>query len=412
MTDDSPATSNSWRRARRLALFVAIPITSALASLIAIPAITSSFGASGWAAIAVGLSVGTAASVVGELGWGLNGPVRAARANATARPTLFSVSLATKVILLLPAVGAASGVTFLLVSQYRLEAVLMAVASGSLGLSMAWYFIGTGHPVWILLTDPLPRLVASAAAAISIEAGAPLVLYPVLLLAAALLGPAIGALLARADPRAVQRFGTRRVLRVLRAQGTALRGRAASALYIALPTALISIVYPAAVPIFSAADRLQRMFLTLLQSVPNSMLAWASQPGGAQERWNRIGRAIWMNAALGVVAGAAFTTGAPTISAVLFSGQATVPFPIACVCGVVVALTCASRGTGLIALIAMGKVEVVSNSAVLAAVIGIPGILILGSTLGAFGGVLGQVLAETVALAFQSLAIFSLARQR
>lgn len=412
MTEGSLAPFGRWRHARNLAMFIAIPVTSAFASLIAIPAVTGVFGAAGWSAMAIGLSVGAAASVVGELGWGLNGPARAARANSRARSTLFSVSLATKAILLAPVVAAAAGVTWMLVPEYRVEAVLMSVASGSLGLSMSWYFVGTGRPLWILLTDPVPRLTASLAAAIALAAGAPLALYPALLLAAALLSPAIGAALARASPRAVTRFGFRRLLLIVRAQGTALRGRAASALYIALPTALISVVDPSAVPVFSAAERLQRMFLTLLQSVPNSMLTWASRPGSALERRIRISRAVLVNAVLGVVAGASFAWSAPAVSAVLFSGAASVPPPLAGACGLVIALTCASRGTGSIALVAMGKVPVVSNSAVLAALVGIPGILVLGSMLGALGGVLGEVLAESVALTYQVMTLARMLRAR
>ena len=54
------------------------PALSAVTPLIAIPAITSTAGARGWEAYALGLSIGSAACVIIELGWPLTGPQRVA----------------------------------------------------------------------------------------------------------------------------------------------------------------------------------------------------------------------------------------------------------------------------------------------------------------------------------------------
>ena len=67
-----PATAPP--RLRGVLAYAAFPMIGAVTPLLAIPAISQQFGAPGWASIAVGQSVGAAASVAVELGWGLTGP--------------------------------------------------------------------------------------------------------------------------------------------------------------------------------------------------------------------------------------------------------------------------------------------------------------------------------------------------
>ena len=72
----------------RTGLYVLVPAMGALIPLLAVPVVTGTFGATAFAALAIGQSVGAAAAVVVDLGWSLNGPQAVARSGPGARRRL------------------------------------------------------------------------------------------------------------------------------------------------------------------------------------------------------------------------------------------------------------------------------------------------------------------------------------
>lgn len=393
-------------RARKTALFISLPIVSALASLVALPAVSFRFGAEGWAAVAVGTAVGMSASVLIELGWAVNGPVRAARAQGDSVARLYLLSAATKMLFLVPIAPASALVAFLLSSEFASAAALAAVAGAMLGLSPAWFFIGRGAPGIVLLVDVLPRVLAAGTAAVLVLQGSPLWVYPVTLAAAAALSFVLGGLVAGVSWSAAKEVSRHRVMFALRSQMIALRGQAASALYIALPIVLVSISAPGAVAVFSAAERLQRMALSVLKSIPNSMVGGVAESRSWSERERRTRRTILVNGVLGLTAGVTFAVLAPFAAQVIFAGVVDLPPLLSVLCGAVIALTSVSRAVGGIGLVVYGRVDALSSSAFWGAGVGIPAILVLPVLWGAAGGLVGEILAESAVLARQAPTLF------
>jgi hypothetical protein len=386
----------------RLLGFALIPLISALSPLVVIPSITGSLGATTWASVAVAQSVGSAAAVIVELGWGLNGPQRIARMGPRARAQTYALATATKALVFVPLVLPVVIVTSLLAPVDPIAAAWIAVATSLSTLSPAWFFIGAGRPRSILLLDAVPRLAANGLAAIAISVlDAPLAVYPVLLIVGTMTPPVLGWYAARCRLAFLRAMGWRRILRSVRAQNMALQGRLASAAYIALPIAIVGAASPSSLVLFSAAERLQRLVLALLAAFPNALQAWVGAPLSDAVRSRRIMRAVSANAALGVIAGIGFTLLGGLASQVLFSGEITLPVHLTALCGGVIAITCVSRATGGLGLVALRRLKALRNSALLGACIGPILIWLLSRSFGAAGGLAAEVITELAVLSFQ-----------
>jgi O-antigen/teichoic acid export membrane protein len=394
---------------RRLAGFVAVPLISAIAPLVVIPAITAQLGGAAWASVAVAQSVGSAGGVLVELGWGLNGPQRVAKAAPKSRSRIYALSVGTKALVAIPTLIPVLAITAFVAPSDVPSSLVLAIAFMLSAFSPAWYLIGEGLPARILLIDAVPRLAAASMAALLIGFfGATLAIYAGLMLIAAAIPPWLGWRFSRARVSVITGLGRRRLFWLVRAQGYALGGRAASALYIALPVALVGLSSPSSLVLFSAAERLMRLSLALLQSVPNSLQAWVGSVAASDpaSRKRRVRRAIAGNVVVGLIAGAGFAALAPWVSTWLFSGEANLGHELSILAGIVILITCSSRATGGLGLVAQGNIRAVAFSAACGAIVGIPGILILSHLLGAAGGFLGEVLAESTVIFIQIVALW------
>jgi O-antigen/teichoic acid export membrane protein len=386
--------------------FVIVPMASIASPLLAIPAITSQFGVAGWTAVAVGQSLGASFAVIVELGWSLTGPQRVARQGKTARERSLAVAILTKVIVLLPLAAIAGAFSFLLSADFRWESAAVAVGATTFGLNNMWYYIGTNSASKILITDAMPRVVCVSVAAIAIFAGGPLLLYP---LVAVLLPSAISTVLVvimeRLGKSHLAGMTVARLLLVIKFQGTALGGRALSAIYISLPVTLVTLVSPASVPVFSAIERLQRIYMQVLTAVPNMMQNWVGRSTNNKQTLRLARQAICYNALFGLGAGLAFTLALPLLTKIVFADTISVPTELGAVSGFLIAVVCTSRASGSIALVALRRVKTVMLSALAGSAVGIPAILIGATLFGAGGALLGEVFAEIVVLGVQLAAV-------
>jgi hypothetical protein len=397
----------------RVVGFALVPALSAVSPLIALPAVTSVGGADVWGAIAIGQSLGLAGATIVELGWGLKGPQRLARTGESGRRRAMAMSFQTRGAVF-PLVGlVAAALAWLLATDHAVLAAMMAFSSVATGLSLIWYFIGAGRPGKLLVTDSVPRVVLVIASALAIYNGAPLIAYPLVgVLLPAIVAPALGALsvqLSRTDFRGI---GATRTAILIRAQFVAMSGRFVSALYIALPVALVGLVAPQAVPVFAAAERLQRMYLSILSAIPNAMQGWVGKSPNVLHRISRAEQSAFVNAGVGILAGVVFTIGAPAAAAIVFSGVVTVSTELAGLCGLVIFFVCSSRAVGGLVLVALNSTGTVLRSALVGALIGVPGILLLGREYGAPGALMGEIAAEAAVLAVQFHGWLSRRRRR
>lgn len=394
------------RLALKAMVFTLAPVLAAISSIVALPILTERFGAAAWAAIAIGLSTGMAASVLVELGWGLDGPPRVARARASSRAITYAFAAVSKSLMYVPAAAVAAAVAGQVSTEFRAEAAVAALAGTAFGLNANWYFIGTGSPLRSVVTDAVPRLVAALVSVWLLTVGGPALVFPLTQLAGALISPIFAStLILHRRWRVLRLVSTRRLLLTLRGQLTALRGRAASAVYLALPTTILGVVAPSGVAAFAAADRLQRMALTFLQVAPSAVLAWAAEPRGLDARWSRVRKAILANWVLGIAAGAIWAWLLEPVSHVVFSGTIAIDDRIRWLSAYVVFVTVASRAVGGIGLVSFGSIATISNSATVGAVVGAALLFSLGLAWGAIGAFAALAITETVVLAWQLIGL-------
>jgi len=390
-----------------MALFIAIPIVGVVTPFLALPALTSAYGGTGWAAIAIGQSIGMAGATIVELGWALNGPQRVARAVGNRRK-YFALALRTKIVVF-PLVAVVALIVAMLISPaYQVAAGIQAAALTATGLMATWYFVGIGQPGVILLAESLPRLIGAVAGAIATLLGAPIWVFPIVSFAFPVL-VGLPAMTWMAGVRVHDLFAVRRVevVRALAYQRVAMSGRLVSSLYISMPTALVGVVSPSNVAVFSAAERLMRMGLTVLASVPNALQGWVGRHTAKDMRMRVAMRAVAINSGMGLFAGIAYALIAPPFSQWIFSGVATIPVELAMIAGALVLVVCVSRATGGIALVAARKVKWITASATIGAAVGVPAILSFAAAWGAVGGMLGALVAELAVLATQLIALYS-----
>lgn len=391
----------SWRHLRKFTAFASIPMIGAATPLLAIPAITLMFGSRGWASVAVGLSLGAGLAVLVELGWALTGPQLAARTILGDRPHLFLLALVTRLVVFVACLPVLLFVPLIPGAPYTGAAVIATLSASAVGLSPNWYFLGTGQPSRILLVDSLPRVFAVVTSSILLLLGAPLWLSPASSLVVSLCAPVLAWRSIRRIEHEPVRIRSNEIWPTIRAQGKALSGRAISALYIALPTVLVAIVAPGAVAQFSAAERLMRMTLAVLQSVPNSLQGWLGATSSPHGRRERIVGAILLNLALGVAAGTTYAFLAPWVSHVIFTGSVKVTQLLAITGGLLILVVCTSRATGGLGLVNLDRVGWIAISSIAGAAAGLTLILTLGSIYKAEGALFGELAAECVVLTVQ-----------
>lgn len=331
----------------------------------------------------------------------------------TNRRKVFALALRSKLFSLAPLALLAAIAAYFVSPSFRLESALTAIGATAFGLSSAWYFIGTGAPFKLFRLDALPRLLGVALSAIAMIGGVGLGVYPLVgLILPSLMAPLLASLsvkLRRADWDFARRIGNPQILR---SQWHAVVARSASSLYISLPAGIVAIVAPQALVMFSAADRLQRMFLSVLSAVPNALQGWVGKPETRDGRIARARTAILMNAGFGIVAGGIFVLASPVASKLIFSGVATIPYDLALLCGVLIAVVCTSRATGNLGLVAARRIGYVAVSAIAGSLVGLPMILILSAYAGAAGAITGAIIAELTVLMVQVFGLIRPGRKR
>lgn len=386
--------------------YAAFPMLGAVTPLLALPAISREFGAQGWAAIAVGQSVGAAASVAVELGWGLTGPQAVAASDRDGAMRLFASSLTSRVVVALAIVPLSVFAVILLDPAYVLASSLAAVAMTMSGFTANWFYLGLGRPSRIFWTDALPRLLAVLGGVVSISLlSAPLFVFAVWLVVGYVSSPIVALVIERPHRRDFAEADT--ALQVFRRQRVAVAGRGLSALYIGLPVALVQAWAPSVVPSFAAAERLLRMGLLVLQSVPNSLqraVGLARRDGMGLKRVAR--QVLVVQASVGLVSGIGCALAMPRAVDLVFAGQVQVGNAAAWMAGLIVLLTCLSRATGML-LVARTRVSWVTGSAAAAAAVAVGLLAVLPGEYGTAGALGALAAAEGAALGVQSTGLIA-----
>ncbi|MCW2757784.1 MAG: hypothetical protein JWO46_1530, partial [Nocardioidaceae bacterium] len=252
--------------------FVTSALVLAVSPLVSIPAITSQFGAQGWASFAVGQSFGGALAVIVGFGWPLVGPARVARADAEETGRMLVSALAGQAAVLLVLLAPFMLVAALAVDQFHATAALTTVSAGLAGLVPTWLFVGRSSPGGALVFTALPSLLGAVLGSGLLLLGAPLVSLPITIAAAQ--AASIALLLLRESGGRVRTPTLTRVLGDLRSQVALAGTQIASLSYINLPVGIFALTGASGLVEFAGGDRLYRLALAALLPVTQVFQGW------------------------------------------------------------------------------------------------------------------------------------------
>jgi hypothetical protein len=398
--------------ARLLSGYLAVPLLNSVSPLLALPAITAVHGGAAWAAIAIGQSVGGAAGVIVELGWGMSGTQRAARQSPRNRARAFALSVVTKAMISVPVLLIACPLAVFLSPGFEVDAALVAVGAILGMFAGGWIFIGIMRPRLFLLTEVLPRALLILGAGLAISLGGPLLWYSCALVVASLFACISSGVVIGVRARDFVAVGFRRCLRVIRTQGHALAANVFSSMYISLGVLVATLGSPQSTLLFATVDRLQRMTQQVLRAQNSLMKGWVGKVVDPGARLERARRVVFLASMLGVVFGVAFALGSPLAADLVFSGTVHVPPVAAVIGGASIWVICTSMASGGVLLVTLGRVDAIARSALGGAVVGVP-LIFLGSMVGGGTGALaGQLAAESTVLVLQVVTIAGVLRRR
>ncbi|TDL41113.1 hypothetical protein [Arthrobacter nitrophenolicus] len=396
-------------------VFALAPAISLMAPLVALPAISAVHGSDGWSSIAIGQSLGTAISVVVELGWGITGPISAARQSQSHVSRLFRRSLWERSVVYAVLIPVIIGVVAVLKPASPVAAVLAALSMAMNGLAASWLYVALSKPLHMVFLDTLPRAGSSLLGALAITtAKAPLEVLPAIQIVGAALAMLAPLLFL---PSPISRAEIKNPWAAIAhqfwaSQGAALLTRLSTTAYVALPTVILAAVAPPqAVASYAAVDRLARAGLSGLGSAGLAFQGWI--PGATGTALIvRLRTALLFNIVLAVFSAAGFWMVAPYLLRLLFLDAVSVDALTINSFAGVVALVVLSRCTGIQCLAVLGRTWQVAISTAIGFFVSIPLIVITGQRWGASGVALTVMTVELLVLVIQLIHLLNVFRAR
>ena len=244
-------------------------------TLLSIPALIVSAGETGWAAIAIGQSVGILASVVVLFGWGFDGPVRIARVGddwGWVRQE-FHDSLRVRFTLVALSAPVACGLASVLASDAPLLASAGTLSTLLIGMRCHWIFIGVRKPNQLFLVETLPRAIALILSIVLLLAWPGSTLLSLLVQAAGVpMSILVCVLWLRA--RSTSRLQRPPLMSLLRRNSAGVLSLTAAALWAALPPIVVSVFAPSAMPAFALVARVQAQANTATSPLIDLIQGW------------------------------------------------------------------------------------------------------------------------------------------
>lgn len=391
-----PAATVPWRR---VTSFAGLPLISLVGSVALIPVITSASGAHGWAAVALGQALGGGAGTVLQYGWGFVGPTRLVSLSPHERGRLLWTSMLSRLAFAAVLVPLAAVAAALLAPEgYRLLAALTAVALSTFGMSALWFFVGTGRPGQAARYETVPRLVVLLLAALVVLVTGDALWYPVIFLVGQV--AAISWLVRRMGVVTLDRRAWSDARAALRNQRAAAGTDLVFALTLALPTSIVAVVAPAALPVYAGGDRVQRLAQSGIQPLFNAFQGWVSE-AGRSDSVARMRTALAVTGACGALIGLGFAVGLPLVDGALFAGEISIGFAVSTCFGLALALYAVTSAINFTVLAPAGRTDVIFRSTALGGLVAVLGIALLPQLSGAAGGAAAVLLGQLAAVAVQ-----------
>ncbi|MBP1301315.1 lipopolysaccharide biosynthesis protein [Curtobacterium sp. 1310] len=388
---------------RRFTGFISSTAITAGAGVVSLPLLIAGLGADSWSAVAVAQSIGAVGAIVVGLGWAVTGPTEIAQLRESGRRAYLRESLRVRGIAAV-LVGASCVSIQLIRDGGSIDLALISLASALAGLGGQWYYYGSADARGLLVADTLPR-----AAALLLGAASALFTHEPLSFAAfQILGALIPVAFLVIKVRRSKRDGYTVDVEFQKTQWkqqvagtvTALSG----SIYLTLPVALMAISAPSAVASFALADRLARVARLVVSPMTQTLQGWVSGAGASETR-RREKIAFVISAVWGTLVALCFTIGAAMFAGIVSGGQIRLTWVLAALIGATLVATSVSQTTGTIGLILRGRGVWLAVSAVVGGLVACPLLLILPRYLGAEGGAMAVLVAETAVLLVQCIAL-------
>ena len=408
-----PPTGGVRGLSRRILAFAGVPFLALVAPFLFLPVLSRVAGADAWVAIALGQSVGGFVALVVGLGYPTLAPPQVAIASAERRRRIVATSLHTRVPVWV--IGVIIGVVIaalLAPASSRQDAATMAGVFSLAGLAPTWYWIGVGRALPILWFEVLPRMLATLVATAVLLAGGDVIWYPILLGIAMIAGPAV--VYVRLAGRDIFRPARADIGAVYRAHPPAVIAETAAGAYNALAVTLVTAVAPVIQAArYVSGDKAYRIGQYSVTALGNALQGWVAEAAAHRSVFGRRLRiAVLLHLGLGAFGFAAFTAIGPELTSLLF-GHAVAIDRLAAL-GFGVATLGISLGTacGRIGLISLGARKTFMVCVLIAASIGVIGLLIGGRFWGADGAACGLGIAELTSGSLQGVVLLTLWRRR
>jgi len=397
----------------RILRFSGLPFLSAITPFLFLPILARVAGAEGWVAIALGQSIGTFGALVVSLGYNVVGPTLVHQVEVSERRNLLRVSVQARATIFVPVAITAFVVASLLSpDRFKLAAGIMALAMTIVGLSASWYMIGLGKPAQLLVFDVLPKLLATAiAAVIVIFLHGDVVWYPALLAFASICS--LGVYVGRTVGRSILSVHPREILSTIRGSGSIVAAEVSGGSYAVLTVGFVSAIAP---PLQAASyisgDKLLKIGQVAIATIGNALQGWVVEDKVIATAARRRRQALGAHIALGLAGLAVFATVAPWLSGFLFGQTVAIDFPTAVAFGVAVVALSLSTALTRYFLIPRGQRKAVLVSVLLGVAIGVPAIHVLTPGLGAQGAAWGLAAGELTVLIAQAATVLFTSRKQ
>lgn len=386
------STLNTRPPLARMAGFSGLTAASAFAPILLLPVLSGLLGMAGWAALALGESIGLFFANAGDWGWTISGPSLVARASEPARREIFRSSVNVRLPATTMAAVSAGVIAYVVAPDARLAAAAMAVAACCSALLPTWYAIGSGDLKVMAVYTLVPKIVAIALTAGVMGAWANAFVYPIVtgfifLGAATVASVHIGGIW-RPRIKAAERIWYRENLKLV-VSGMFTGG------YTRLASTIVVLVAPADFTVFVAAIKVKDLGAAGLLTLPNALRGWASSsnPNGDSGRARTASK---ITLSIGVLCMIGMTIGFRLVEGFLFSDGISLPIQDLFLIGATLVLLAGNMSMTYYYLAPSGNRNAIASAGVIASIIGVSLIALFAAMFGATGG-LGGVLCSELA---------------
>lgn len=395
----------------RLFGFTLIPAVAAVSPLLVLPAVSRSAGPDGWASAIAGESIGTFAAIAVAYGWTTVGPALIAIApDDVRRGRLYRDAIVVRLLTSAVALPLLWVVCLLVAAPgYGLLAALMGLQGALIGLSFTWFSVGVGDPRSILFYDALPRLVVAVLSMVAIISGLPVEVYPIAGILVTLVGTTLFSL------RLLRRYPSpwpprREIPGLFRVGAPVALNDAALGAYSSVPTPLVNVLTTGtAAAGFASADKMSKLGQFLPLTLANALQSWSAEATGAA-RLRRLRIALALHGGFGGLGMVVLGLLGPLVSSVMFGEAAAAPVGVCFALGLAFAMYSLRTSMTRHILFPAGEQAAVMRATLVATVVGIPLMIVGGTSLGPLGVAIGYGLTESVSTVM--LAARTLSRMR